>query len=119
MSDEYIEDIIDNLYEQSIINKGKSEPSRKSIHVSDLTADCMRKAWYRMNGFKPDEKDFDKTMPLVHGNALHDVCNLGGQEHEMKLHCDIKSMSTVESLYRIGREDGVNISNCVKGSMDN
>ena len=38
------EDIIDALYEQSIINQCASEPQRKSIHVSDLTSECMRKA---------------------------------------------------------------------------
>ena len=42
MNDSDVEDIIDNLYEQSIINKCASDPTRKSIHVSDLTSECMR-----------------------------------------------------------------------------
>ena len=89
MSDESvnttIENIVDELYEQSIITKGRSDPVRKSIHVSDLTQECMRKAWYRLNDYAKDLKDFKKTLPLVHGNALHDICNLGGIEHELSM----------------------------------
>lgn len=104
------EDIIDSLYEESIINKCASEPQRKSIHVSDLTSECMRKAWYRLNDYAVDLKDFKKSLPLVHGTALHDVCNLGGVEHELSMFCNIKKNRT--------KIDADNIYECVKGSMD-
>lgn len=87
------EDIVDSLYEQSIINKCANEPQRKSIHVSDLTSECMRKAWYRLNDHAVDLKDFKKSLPLVHGTALHDVCNLGGVEHELSMFCNIKKIA--------------------------
>jgi len=104
------EEIIDNLYEQSIINQVEKEPTRKSIHVSDLTSDCMRKAWYRLNDFAKDMKDFKKSLPLFHGTALHEFCDLQGVEHELSMFCDIKQM-------RIGIPEH-NIMDSVKGSMD-
>ncbi len=88
------EDIIDSLYEQSIISKCAAEPQRKSIHVSDLTSECMRKAWYRLNDYAVDLKDFKKSLPLVHGTALHEVCNLGGVEHELSMFCNIKKIQS-------------------------
>ena len=104
------EDIIDSLYEQSIIDKCAGEPQRKSIHVSDLTSECMRKAWYRLNDHAIDLRDFKKSLPLVHGTALHEVCNLGGVEHELSMFCNIKDN-------RI-KNDSDNLYDCVKGSMD-
>jgi CRISPR/Cas system-associated exonuclease Cas4 (RecB family) len=104
------EDIIDSLYEQSIIDKCAAEPQRKSIHVSDLTSECMRKAWYRLNEHAIDLKDFKKSLPLVHGTALHEVCNLGGVEHELSMFCNIKEGRL--------KKDGDGLYDCVKGSMD-
>jgi CRISPR/Cas system-associated exonuclease Cas4 (RecB family) len=104
------EDIIDSLYEQSIITKCAGEPQRKSIHVSDLTSECMRKAWYRLNDHAVDLRDFKKSLPLVHGTALHEVCNLGGVEHELSMFCNIKEGRT--------KEDKDDLYDCVKGSMD-
>lgn len=104
------EDIVDSLYEQSIINKCANEPQRKSIHVSDLTSECMRKAWYRLNDHAVDLKDFKKSLPLVHGTALHDVCNLGGVEHELSMFCNIKENRP--------KGDKDSLFDCVKGSMD-
>jgi CRISPR/Cas system-associated exonuclease Cas4 (RecB family) len=106
----YTEDIIDSLYESSIIDRCASEPERKSIHVSDLTSECMRKAWYRLNNHAVDLKDFKKSLPLVHGTALHDVCNLGGVEHELSMFCNIKNGKV--------KVDKDSIFDCVKGSMD-
>lgn len=104
------EDIIDSLYEQSIIDRCAGEPQRKSIHVSDLTSECMRKAWYRLNDHAVDLKDFKKSLPLVHGTALHEVCNLGGVEHELSMFCNIKEGRN--------KEDKDSLYDCVKGSMD-
>jgi len=104
------EDIVDSLYEQSIINKCANDPQRKSIHVSDLTSECMRKAWYRLNDHAVDLKDFKKSLPLVHGTALHDVCNLGGVEHELSMFCNIKENRP--------KGDKDSLFDCVKGSMD-
>ena len=104
------EDIIDSLYEQSIIAKCADEPRRKSIHVSDLTSECMRKAWYRLNDHAVDLRDFKKSLPLVHGTALHEVCNLGGVEHELSMFCNIKKGRA--------KEDADSLYDCVKGSMD-
>lgn len=109
MSD-VIENIIDGLYEESVINFVRNDPVRKAIHVSDLTSDCMRKAWYRLNDYARDLKDFKKSLPLAHGTALHNIINLGGVEHELSMFCNIKEMSTIV--------EGEKITNCVKGSMD-
>jgi CRISPR/Cas system-associated exonuclease Cas4 (RecB family) len=70
----------------------------------------MRKAWYRLNDYAVDYRDFKKSLPLVHGTALHEVCNLGGIEHELSMFCNIKR----------GREKNGTDSlfDCVKGSMD-
>jgi|FLMP01.1.fsa_nt_emb CRISPR/Cas system-associated exonuclease Cas4 (RecB family) len=110
MNSSDVEDIIDNLYEQSIINKCASDPTRKSIHVSDLTSDCMRKAWYRLNDHAIDLRDFKKSLPLVHGTALHEVCNLGGLEHELSMFCNVKTGKI--------KTDNDSLFDCVKGSMD-
>jgi CRISPR/Cas system-associated exonuclease Cas4 (RecB family) len=110
MNDSDVEDIIDNLYEQSIINKCASDPTRKSIHVSDLTSECMRKAWYRLNDHAIDLRDFKKSLPLVHGTALHEVCNLGGLEHELSMFCNVKTGKI--------KTDNDSLFDCVKGSMD-
>jgi len=124
MSDD-IADIIDDLYEKSIINFEASQNPRKNIHVSDLTSDCMRMAWYRLNGYEPDKKDFKKALPLVHGTQLHECCNLGGVEHEMSLHGDIfnmKKVSYTTEEYLGGDKTITTMDNefydCVKGSMD-
>lgn len=110
MNSSDVEDIIDNLYEQSIINKCASDPTRKSIHVSDLTSECMRKAWYRLNDHAIDLRDFKKSLPLVHGTALHEVCNLGGLEHELSMFCNVKTGKI--------KTDNDSLFDCVKGSMD-
>ena len=110
MNSSDVEDIIDNLYEQSIINKCGSDPTRKSIHVSDLTSDCMRKAWYRLNDHAIDLRDFKKSLPLVHGTALHEVCNLGGLEHELSMFVNVKTGKI--------KTDSDSLFDCVKGSMD-
>jgi CRISPR/Cas system-associated exonuclease Cas4 (RecB family) len=110
MNSDDVEDIIDGLYEQSIINKCASGPVRKSIHVSDLTSDCMRKAWYRLNDHAIDLRDFKKSLPLVHGNALHDICNLDGLEHELSMFVNVKTGKV--------KEEGDSLFDCVKGSMD-
>jgi len=77
------EQIIDNLYEEGIIKAGTQTP-RKSIHVSDLTQDCTRKAAYRLRGFELEPLSFKQAVPLVHGTALHEKVNLGGQ-NEIKI----------------------------------
>ena len=104
------ESIIDDLYEKSVITFVASEPTRKVIHVSDLTQDCYRKAWYRLNDYAKDLKDFKKSLPLAHGTALHNVINLGGIEHELSMFCDIEQMNMVLK--------NPNLYQCVKGSMD-
>ena len=104
--------IIDNLYEQSIIDFVSNEPVRKVVHVSDLTQDCMRKAWYRLNDYAGDLKDFKKSLPLAHGTALHNIINLGGLEHELSMFCHISTMTPRTN------SDGTDIYSCVKGSMD-
>ena len=105
-----LENIIDNLYEQAIINKEASQESRPTIHVSDLTQECMRKCWYRLNGFKPDVKDFKKALPLVHGTMLHEAVNLNGVEHELSLSANILYMCNID-------KDDM-LYNCVYGSLD-
>jgi CRISPR/Cas system-associated exonuclease Cas4 (RecB family) len=109
-----IEDIIDDLYEKSIINFEKSQGTRKNIHVSDLTDDCMRKAWYRINGHKQDDKDFKKALPLVHGTQLHECCNLGGVEHEMSLAGNIFKMERVD----YSKDQHKDFYETIQGSMD-
>ncbi len=113
INNEIAESIIDKLYEESIVNYVSSEPTRKVIHVSDLTQDCMRKAWYRLNDYAKDLKDFKHSLPLAHGTALHNICNLGGVEHELSMFCDIQDMV---SLPR--HDGGISGFNCIKGSMD-
>lgn len=113
-----IESIIDELYEQSFITKWKSEPVRNKIHVSDLTSDCMRKAWYRLTDTARDMKDFKKVLPLVHGTALHDACNLGGVEHELSMFCNIKEMKSEPVHYVLGESKPTNLYSCIAGSMD-
>ena len=107
---DYLEDIIDDLYEKAIISKELNQESRPTIHVSDLTQECMRKCWYRLNGFQPDKKDFKKALPLVHGTMLHEAVNLGGVEHELSLSANIKFMCPVQA--------GDGIYSCVYGSLD-
>lgn len=91
------EQIIDTLYESGII-KSASQESRKSIHVSDLTQDCTRKAAYRLRGFEPEPLSFKQAVPLVHGTALHEKVDLGGKN-------EIKVL-------------GIFNSNIVKGTID-
>ena len=112
---EEAESIIDNLYEQSIINQVAKEPTRKSIHVSDLTSDCMRKAWYRLNDFAKDMKDFKKSLPLFHGTALHEFCDLNGVEHELSMFCNIDKLY---DNYKLKNQSYIKIKESVKGSMD-
>jgi CRISPR/Cas system-associated exonuclease Cas4 (RecB family) len=87
--------IIDNLYEQSIINFESKQEARKNIHVSDLVGDCARKSWYRLRGYKQAPKDFSKALPLVHGTMLHECVDLEGLEHEVKLAGHIKDMRVI------------------------
>lgn len=72
------EQIIDFLYERAVISAATQEP-RTSIHVSDLTQDCTRKAAYRLRGFSPEPLSFKQAVPLIHGTALHEKIDLGGQ----------------------------------------
>jgi len=116
MSNELTAEIIDQLYEDSVINFVASEKPRKSIHVSDLTSECMRKAWYRLNDYAKDLKDFKKSLPLAHGTALHNIINLGGIEHELTMFCNIHNMTDNYKEKREMKE--LDIINSVKGSMD-
>jgi len=108
-------DIIDSLYEQSIINYEKKQEKRTNIHVSDLVSDCMRKPWYRLRDYQQKEKSFGEALPLVHGTMLHECVNLGGIEHELKLAGNIKTMKPVEYTNKPRKKDRYE---CIQGSMD-
>ena len=69
--------VIDFLYETAVI-KAATQEVRRTIHVSDLTQDCMRKTAYRLRGFTPEPLSFKQAVPLVHGTALHEKISLGG-----------------------------------------
>lgn len=101
-----IESIIDSLYEKSIISYEAKQTPRNEIHVSDLTSECSRKAWYRMNNFIPDKKDFKKALPLVHGTMLHECCALGGLEHELKMSRPTRFGALVGSMDDLIEIDG-------------
>ena len=112
------EKIIDDLFEKSMIdhNKKHDGEGRKNVHVSDLVGDCMRQPWYRLNGFKPEPRTFQEVIGLVHGTALHECCDLGGIEHEIKLAGNLLNMR--KSTYEIKQRPDSERFSIVQGSMD-
>ena len=110
------EDIIDGLYEQSLINYEKLQKPRQNIHVSDLTSDCYRKAWYRLNKFDTLPKTFKQVVPLVHGTMLHECCNLGGIEHEIQLAGNLFTLE--KAKYTNVKRKGKDAWQILQGSMD-
>lgn len=112
------EKIIDDLYEESMIAHDKKHDGegRKNVHVSDLVGDCMRQPWYRLVGVPTEPKTFQEVIGLVHGTALHECCDLGGLEHEIKLAGNVLNMrkATYETKQR---PEGERFS-IVQGSMD-
>lgn len=109
-------DIIDKLYEQSILNFESKQPIRKNIHVSDLVGDCPRKPWYRLHGYKPEPKDFLKAVPLVHGTMLHECVDLEGLEHEVKMAGQINNL--VKHPYMTEERNSEYKYDVIQGSMD-
>ena len=73
-----------------------------------------------MNDFAKDMKDFKKSLPLAHGTALHEVCDLAGIEHELSMFCNIKEMKPFDpqKITLNELEDKHYRYQCVKGSMD-
>ena len=108
--------IIDNLYEQSILTFEAKQGIRHNIHVSDLVGDCIRKPWYRLHGYKPEPKTFDKTIALVHGTMLHECVDLDGLEHEIKLSGRIDDLT--RRAYETKERKSPEKWSVVQGSMD-
>lgn len=87
MSDE---GIIESLYESAIIRKA-GQATRKDVHVSDLTAHCIRAPWYRLRGHSQDPMTFKKAVPLVHGNQLHKIAEIG-KVSELSMRANVVKM---------------------------
>lgn len=107
--------IIDSLFEQSIVNFEKQQENRTNIHVSDLVSNCMRKPWYRLRDYQQSVKDFSKALPLVHGTMLHECTNLGGLQHELKLAGNVKTMKPARYTNKPRKADRYEV---IQGSMD-
>ncbi|MFB5617554.1 MAG: PD-(D/E)XK nuclease family protein [Nitrosopumilus sp.] len=114
MNKEYA-NIIDDLYEQSIINFESKQEARKNIHVSDLVSDCVRKPWYRLHGYKQKEKTFKQALPLVHGTMLHECVDLEGLEHEVALAANVYKD---EPAKYTNKKRGKDYFEIVQGAMD-
>lgn len=109
-----VEKFILDRFKQIQLAKVTGQKRSKTIHVSHLVGDCMRKTWYQLNRNELETMDEESLCNFFAGTILHENTPLSTR-NEIPVKGNIVTLDKITDVSQITSD---NFFDCVTGTID-